>query len=252
MRAFALVPAEQCGGSVLLLTTPPVPGFVAASDGAVEGAVDIEWEEVAGATSYVIRRDGAQIDVVATSPYRDFGADAPPAPTNTNLNASATQGTRSDAVVLTWSEPDLLDGGSAHLLGDRAEHVRVHAGCGQRVGYAGAYPVAGYEIRRGGGPWEFVGTATSFEDADAPAPTGTVGTASASDGTFEDFVRLNLTVLRPPGASRNHVVRAKNGLARAPPLRPSRHRGPSAFVTEWERSCVQYTKRVRRDRGRGQ
>ena len=240
VRAFAVNAAgEAYGGSVLLLTTPPVPGFVAASDGEVEGAVDIEWEEVAGATSYVIRRDGAQIDVVATSPYRDFGADAPPAPTNTNLNASATQGTRSDAVVLTWSEPDLLDGGS-HTYSVIAQNTSGSTpGVVSDQGYAGAYPVAGYEIRRAGGPWEFVGEATSFEDADAPSPSVNVGTASASDGTFEDFVRLNLTGLTTAnGASRNYFVRAKNDTGAGSPSPVfSGYRGAAAFVSQWERSA---------------
>lgn len=101
-------------------------------------------------------------------------AKAPSAPTN----VSATDGTDTSKVVVTWTKS------------------------------AGA---TGYKVYEGSNLLATLGDVATYDDSAAPAPTITGGTADASDGTSSDHVVLSLSgESANVGSSRTYKVRATN------------------------------------------
>lgn len=257
----AVDPVDTGGGDTLLVadvadtgdpgdaaTTLSAPAGVSASDDRA-GDIEVRWDAVVGASGYHVERcDGdacaasgawarlTEAAVVATR-YVDAAVDAPAAPDAPG--GVAASGDRPHDVVVTWSavvaptapryryRVIAVDAGgesppSAVVAGQRAER-----------------PVVGYEVRVDGGAWQEVGLDISWTDDAAPAPTVDAGVASASSGTYAEFVRLAVTgPAAAPGAARSYQVRAVTAYgpgASAAAVTGRRAAGALGYL--WERSA---------------
>lgn len=94
-----------------------------------------------------------------------------------------------------------------------------------------------YDVRIDGGAWIPVGTATTYEDDAAGAPTIASVTVAASDGTSDAQVDLVATVNAEPGVARAYQVRAIVG-AQVTQISESVEgaREPGEATVEWERT----------------
>ncbi len=125
----------------------------------------------------------------------------PDAPTN----VSATDGTYTDKVTVTWTKS------------------------------TGA---TGYKVYEGSNLLDTLGDVATYDDTAAPAPTITGGTASASDGTSTSYVTLSLSgESANVGTSRTYKVVAFNGVGdSADSSTNTGYRGIGSLGYQWYRS----------------
>lgn len=216
---------------------PPPPTNVLASDGTESDFVEVTWEVSPRADSYRVYRDDVEIAVVIANTYVDRGAIAYP-PTADGLNLSATDGTRSDAVVVTWSEPSVPEG-AHHQYKVVAENTwgRSEPTVSDE-GYRSGPAVTGYQLQIDTGTW-FDVTGLSYEDLSAPAGLLlSAGTADASDGTTWLGVELSLSgVELTPGRGVKYRVRALNSTwAGTPSSTEIGYRAEPTVTLQWSRS----------------
>lgn len=126
----------------------------------------------------------------------------PAAPTN----VSATDGTHTDKVVITWTKS------------------------------TGA---TGYKIYEGSNLLDTVGDVATFDDTTAAAPTITAGSAVASDGTYMAHVALSLSgASTSNGASRTYKVVAVNATGdSADSSTDTGYRGVGSLTYQWQMSA---------------
>ncbi|MDD5487287.1 MAG: DUF2341 domain-containing protein, partial [Dehalococcoidales bacterium] len=131
----------------------------------------------------------------------------PLSPPSAPTNVSATDGTYTDKVVVSWTKS------------------------------TGA---TGYKVYEGSNLLETLGDVDSYDDTTAPAPTITPGTASASDGTYTDYVALSLSGQSANnGASRTYKVVAFNGAGDSPDSDTDNgYRGVGSLTYQWQRSAA--------------
>ncbi|WP_082343095.1 RCC1 domain-containing protein [Vulgatibacter incomptus] len=192
-------------------------------------------------TGYSVLRDGAEIallDVAATS-YAD--TTAMPGELGPPASVTATQGTRTDAVEVSWRVPAI--GAPPHayaVVASTSAGIRASANV---VGGRAAADVIGYEVRRDDGEWMGAGDATSFVDFDAPGFELTAAAVATSDN-FGNYVELRLEAdpeFGPPAPSQ-YEVRAitADGPGEASPIvvgyRGFTSVGSGGLSYQWQRS----------------
>jgi len=130
------------------------------------------------------------------------GITAPSPPTN----VSATDGTYTDKVTITWTKSS---------------------------------EAADYQVYRDGTPLGWLGDVGTYDDTGANAPTITVGTASASDETSSDYVTLSVAGESVNnGTVHTYKVRAKNAAGESGDSATNTgYRGVGALIYQWQRSA---------------
>jgi hypothetical protein len=245
----ACVPGYSPVAGDCIADAPTPTNVVATTDRASE--VEITWSGVPNATGYqVFRCDQATCgggeagwfalndDPIAALSYLDETVEVPALPgAPVNLEATTDSSTM---VSVTWS--------SVAAPAARTYRYRVVAigpggpspASSQALGRVAERPVTGYEIAIEGDAWASLGDVTSYHDAQAPAPTITAPTASASQGVHEAFVRLGAAGgAANDGAPRRYAVRAMTAAAAGPSSSASGHRPAGALTLQWERSAGQ-------------
>ncbi len=169
------------------------------------GAVYYDISELDSGTTYYYRfyaTSYAGEDWANSS--EDFNTLSPPPDPPTNV--SATDGSYTDKVVITWTKSD------------------------------GA---TGYKVYEGENLLDTLGDVASYDDTAAPAPVITPGAASASDGLYT-FVRLSLSGHSVAnGSSRTYSVKAVNagGDSDASDT-DTGYRGHGTLTYQWQRSSA--------------
>ena len=120
-------------------------------------------------------------------------------------NVSATDGTHTDKVVITWTK---VSGATA------------------------------YEVFRGSVGLGELGDVATFDDTGAGAPTITPGSTVASDGAFTEGVSLSLSGSSANnGTTHSYTVKAKNGgVWSEASAADNGYRGVGALTYQWQRS----------------
>jgi hypothetical protein len=197
VRAYAINSAGTgYGETVTVLTKPAAPTNVAATDGTYTDKVRITWTKSTGATGYKVYEGSNLLDTLGdVDQYDDTTA---PAPTITPGTASASDGSSTAHVTLSVS------GESANNGAPRTYKVKAFNDSGDSddsstdTGYRGVGSLAYQWYRSSGdsdGDYSLLSGATSdpYNDATAPAPTVTAGSASASDGASTEYVILSVS-----------------------------------------------------------
>ncbi len=206
----------------------------------------IQWTASVHATGYRIYRCTGECGeagtwtallpvAIAETSYPDLTAEPPalpPAPTptaSTNLP---------DAVTVTWAAV------SAPTAPKYSYRIVAVGPSGDSVPSAIAVgrlterPVTGYEVQIGDGGWQSV-SGLSLVDTDAPAPTLVAGVATASQGTFADYVQLGVSGFSAqPGDTQSYRVRAVTAFgAGAASGAQTGRRVAGVLSLAWERSA---------------
>lgn len=182
--------------------------------------IEVTWNASANATGYRVYRcdvtdcsSDASWSELTTSPivqrtFADGTAVAPGVP-GAPTGVSATS-TRTDRVDVGWFAV------SAPLAPRYPYGVTTIGAAGESSASATAEgaraerPVTGYKVQIDGGAWTPVpgGLVTSWSDSAAAQATLTAGTATASQGTYPNYVRLSVDGASvSPGPTRTYRVR---------------------------------------------
>jgi hypothetical protein len=160
-------------------------------------AIDAGTSSAAPATDYVrtSRPLGEDYDMGA---YEYNSLEAP-------TNVSATDGTATDKVVVTWTKSDFA---------------------------------TGYKIYRSGTLIDTLGDVATYDDTGANPPTITVGTSSASDGTNTSYCTLGVSgEVSNNGTSYSYTVKATNDDGdSASSSANTGYRGSGLLLYQWQRS----------------
>ena len=175
-------------------TSPMIPSVSASDD--LNDRVTVSWSEIGGADGYIVYRDGIEIADVdgSTTSFDDFEADDAPAPDAPQITSVSDD--LVDGVEITWSEANTQPG-TAHNYEVTLVDGSTESAPGEDVGQKAAPSVTGYEICIGGScddsAWSEVDTTDGLSHLDGSAPLGAIdgGTADASEGEFDAFVRLS-------------------------------------------------------------
>jgi hypothetical protein len=143
----------------------------------------------------VSRPQGSNYDIGA---YEHLALEAP-------TNVSATDGTATDKVVITWTK---------------------------------STDATGYKIYRSGTLIDTVGDVATYDDTGANPPTITVGTSSASDGTNTSYCTLGVSgEVSNNGTSYSYTVKATNADGdSASSSANTGYRGSGLLLYQWQRS----------------
>ena len=216
-----------------------------------EAHVGLSWQPVPGATSYSVERCGPgdcatdeawerlspapqpetrRLDLTAEGPAR------PAAPLG--VSASADDSLQ---VLVRWA-PVAAPEAPRYRYRVRAVGADGDGPPSAPVeGHRADFPISGYAVRVDGGPWQPapVAAAPLWADAEAAPPTLEPGVASASEGTYAEFVRLALTgAAVEPGASRQYEVQALTALGAGPASAAvTGSRAAGTLAVRWERSA---------------
>ena len=182
--------------------TNTAEGFVGAAPDAPTGLmastthtdrVELEWDSVTDADSYVVYREGED-DPIGTPTDNSFtdndpvAADLPPEPDSVEANSSGAT-----SIIVSWSDVDADRGDNdreytvaAVIDGTEGEESSP------QTGYVAAPDVVGYEISFDGGDnWSDTDSAESHTDDSAAPPTIEFGTPTATDD-HPDHVELGM------------------------------------------------------------
>ena len=245
-----------CGGCVpgyslvvgdCVADAPAPLGVAATTNRAAE--VEIAWDPVPNATGYqVFRCDQATCGGGASGwfalnelpieelSFVDDTVEVPVSPAAPgNLSASKDSPT---TLTLSWS--------AVIVPAARTYRYRVvaigPAGASpasvQVVGQVAARTLTGYEVAIDGGAWAPVGNVTTYQDTQAPPPTVSAPTASATQGLHEAYVQLTATGGSVAnGATRSYQVRATTSLGEGAIGSTSGYRVAGLLGLQWERSA---------------
>lgn len=167
---------------------------VQATDGEHTDKVVITWNVASGATGYDIWTGSGWVDVGNVLTYNHTGA---PAPTITHGSVTASDGTSTAHIALSNTGASANNGSSINYKVRAYNDVGDGAESATNAGYRG-HGTLTYQWYRsnvdGDSGYGSIGgaTASTYNDTAAPAPTITVGTASASDGTSSEHVTLSI------------------------------------------------------------
>jgi len=229
-------------------TSNRIPQDVVASiDGAT--AVTITWSSVADAVSYRVYRcdealcgDDGPWDLVPngetlSTSYVDLGAEGPPPPPAPSITATTNSAV---SVSVSWAA---LSPTPARTFAYRvsANFASDDEGAPSQgvVGSRSPAPITRYEVSSNDGPWIASGAETSWQDPDAPPPTLTAGSATASQGTLAGWVALSLGgTTSTAGTTRSYRVRAVNVAGEGQPstVATGSRAAASSWSVSWERS----------------
>ena len=244
-----------CGGCLLgytlvggncLAATPPPTGVTASTARASD--VEVSWNALANATGYhVYRCDLASCPgdtgwfVLTSTPvtetsYIDDTAAIPGLPT-APANVSATR-TSASQVTLTWAAVTVAAAPTYRYRVVALGAAGASPGSQAAQGKVADRPVSSYDITIDGGGWTSTGgLAVQYNDLQAPAPTVSAATATATQGTFEQYVRLAATGgSATQGAERQYEVRATTATTSGPGGSASGWRVAGLVTLQWERS----------------
>ena len=214
--AFATVADETSATEeASFWTKTEAPLVVATTD--LQDRIALSWESVEGAEHYLVHRDGTEITEVDATSFDDTGADQAPAPDAPQITEASDDLT--EGIEIAWSEAQIQPG-TLHeyeVLGVNADELESESS--EANGQRAAYEVEEYEICVGANcddddwaTFESPDDATSgliYLDTTAPVATIGGGSAEASEGEYEDFVRLQATGWQIEDASeRAYQVRA--------------------------------------------
>ncbi len=237
VRAYATTNAGTAyGDDITFPTVPTAPIDLKASDGTSDEYVSVTWSPVDGADEYEVYRDGALVDTVSAPEYDDYGAGEGSVPHQPTV--TATDGTYTDRVEVSWNEPD-VDDGTTHTyhvvaVNDAGDSEPSNSDTGYRAGR----DITSYELRIDGGTWNVVGNTTLYEDFDADEPTLDAGAADASEGVYEDYVALELIGAgASPGGEHTYEVRAVNDSGSGDAGEDNGHIGVGPLEIQWQRSA---------------
>lgn len=221
------------------------PSGVSATDDD-PNAVTVTWNRVVGASLYRVFRceddcdnnDAWELVSDATQTSTTFvdgtaTAGEPPGPPVLTLEAATTA-----EIAFNWTTPTPVPGPAFQYrvtaVSDDFESLPSAAAEGRRAGAA----ITGFELRKNGGDWTAV-AGNAHRDPEAPAPTITAGTATATKGTFADHVQLKLSGTEAQqGAPVTYEIRA---VTASGPTEPSNlvragRLAPMTLRIVWERS----------------
>ncbi len=184
------------GDEVSFLTKPAAPTNVAASDGTSTDNVTITWTKSTGATDYQVYRDGNALGWIGDlAEYVDTGAGAP---SITAGSAVASDGTSTSQISLSISAAS-ANNGTTHTYKVRAKNATGESSdSSTNTGYRGIGALT-YQWQKSSADSDTdygnIGGATgaTYNDTDAPTPTITPGTTSASDNTSSAYVTLTVS-----------------------------------------------------------
>ena len=206
-------------------------------------AVNLRWMVVGlvQPTTIIVRRDGVDLAVVDPSvrDYRDPSAG--PGSLSAVATLSATQGTRTDAVGLSWSAATTAPG-TSHIYQVLAVDGKTQlVQSDEAKGWRAAPPLLGYEFSRDDGAnWQSAGTSTSFDDTQAPLGAITAPVEATARYPL-GYVRLQVTaepsIVPPPSST--YRVRAKSSTESCLASPPATgFRGVGTIVSyQWQRSA---------------
>jgi len=187
--------------SLSFLTKPAAPTNVAATDGSETSKVVITWTKSTGATDYHVWRDAVDLGAAGdVATLDDTGADAS---VITQGSSVAGDGSSTAHVALSLSGTSIANGTSYTYKVVASNATGNSADSATDTGYRG-HGTLQYQWQMSAGDSDasysdIVGaTASTYNATEAPAPTVTQGTASATDGFYTDKVRLSIS-----GASAN-------------------------------------------------
>ncbi|RVU48397.1 fibronectin type III domain-containing protein [Lujinxingia sediminis] len=222
------------GNTLAFTTMAPTPTNVTAVvDG---GVITLSWDEADGIVEYEVLRDGTSIAVVGQPSYAD--EDAPAGTLSGYEDLSATQGTESAGVRLTWSAATGSQGDelsyevvASYPDADSAPSEAV-------VAQLPAPAPTSYEVQIDDGAWIDVGLVTEYLDEDAPEGTITAGTTTVSAGEFADRVEVSISgSTSADGQPRQYRVRAlADASAGAPSPQVSGFRDAGELSYQWQRT----------------
>ncbi|WP_157370730.1 RCC1 domain-containing protein [Vulgatibacter incomptus] len=225
------VPDPSSNPGAYRVEMPMDDGSVAYSQEAIGARAPLVLE------GYRVIRDGIAIETVSSSTqvFDDTSATFGPGYV---YSVSATEGTRTDGVELSWSsfEPRgtyheyAIE--SVYASGDSA---RSASGTGAR----GLATVIDFEIERDGAGWESVGTELSHVDAGAPGGTVTVDSTVEVDPILS-FVQLGFSATSSAPPSATYRVRALYDYAQPTVSDPvtGRRGGAGVAAFQWQRSVA--------------
>lgn len=213
----------------------------AVSSSAYQTHVRVTWQPSPGATGYHVYRDGFPVAIGTVYPpataFDDYGASPgglPDAP-----YAYATSGTLRDRVEVSWL-PVERGNGQVHEYTVVAFNI---AGAGvpsaMAEGYRLGEEILGYEIdRTGSGTYQFLGSAFTYDDYEAPPAELRFGPISASKGTSTSAVTASLSGAYVEAApERTYRVRAWTALGGGAPGSATGRRGAGDLRLQWQRSA---------------
>jgi len=225
------------------VTIPPQVTGVSATDGTYTDKVRITWNVASGATGYDIWRGSSWLDVGNVLTYDHTTA---PAPTITHGSITASDGTSTAHVALSNT------GASTNVGSSISYKVRAYNAAGDgpesatNAGYrgVGALTYQWYRSNVDGdsGYGSISGaTASTYNDTAAPAPTITVGTASASDGTSSEHVTLSIAGESANIGAGRYYKCYHTAIGATPGYNTTPNRGyrsVGALTYQWQRSAA--------------
>lgn len=243
VRAFATDGVRTTYGRNLVFTTlplPPVPpAMVSASDGTSSDHVRVDWSAVAGATSYVVYRDGLPVGTTADRFFLDHGAAAGERPVFRAAALLASDGTVASGVQLSWTAAEVPAGrrSSYTVTAVNASGESVPGGADE--GFRAGFPVTAYRINNGFSTTE-TANVTSWLDTSAPAGTLLPGTVTASDGVTNRGVHIQLQgAEESPGTALAYELWAVNAAGMSEiSLQDDGFRGAGTLSWQWQRSAA--------------
>jgi len=212
--------------------------------------IALVWQAAAEATGYRVHRctldcanEASWIELtdlpVTSTSFVDQTVASPAAPSATTT-VDATQDRTLD-VVVTWA-PVVAE------LATRYQYRVVTVGAGDTSapssvseGHVAERPVLGYEVQIDQGAWVALsGLSATWSDGSAAPAQLTAGSASATLGTYPEYVRLSSSgAAALPGTTRKYRVRATTAYGPAPAsVEVSGWRVAGPLARQWERSAA--------------
>ncbi len=245
VRAYAGVESARVFGAGVAFSTSTVAVTgLSASAGESTEHVELGWDAIEGAESYIVYRDGEEIARVdgEQNTYLDGLANAGSAPSMAS-GVVATQGTFSDRVQVSWDAASMEPGASHSYWVVAAFPDAESAESDAADGFRGAYEISHYELSPGGAVVVDVGLALSHSDLAATPGKIIASEISASRASVIAHVALNLTgqaSVTTNGVA--YIVRAvsEQAGAQVPGAwsdEVSGYRGVEAVGLQWEESA---------------
>jgi len=210
----------------------------------VPEAVWLRWMVTGGGAAparFVVRRDGVDLAVLRADVTSYDDAAAEPGTLGAPPYLVASQGTRTDAVALTWpAAPAAAGAPHAYQVVAYDDTMAPTSSSNVASGARAAPVVLGYEFSRDSDTaWSPAGLGPSFDDTGAPM--GSIVASATATAQYPARVRLQLTgepTVTPPAPSR-YRVRARTAADAGPASPPALgYRGVGTVVSyQWQRSA---------------
>ncbi|MFU8806916.1 MAG: hypothetical protein ACNA8W_24120, partial [Bradymonadaceae bacterium] len=213
----------------LMTLAPTLDELTAGSDDSRH--VLLTWDEMEGASTYVIWRDGEELETVTTNLFQDTTAS--PGTLTAPTDPVATGQT--NGVTLQWSGSTGEPANEFHEYAVSVVYPNLTSELSSTAeGRRAAPPVQNYQVKIGDGAWQTVAT-TSFSDSNAPPPSITAGTASVEAGNNTVLLQVSGSSA-DPGPDVEYQIRAVGQGHASPAVSVTGARTTGALQYQWERS----------------